>query len=362
MLEERIISSSETLEDVKIQKNLRPKRFSDYIGQDKVKTKLKVYVEAARVRGEALDHCLFYGPPGLGKTTLAQIIANELEVNIHITSGPSIERPGDLVALLTNLQPYDLLFIDEIHRLNRAVEEVLYSAMEDYVLDIIIGKGPSARSLRMDLPPFTLIGATTRAGSLSSPLRDRFGIIERLQFYSVDELAEIINVNARFLNVPIEPDGARLIASRSRGTPRIANRLLNRVRDFAQVEGQGLIDAQIASYALDRLEVDAAGMDKLDRDLLMTIMEQYKGGPVGLDTLAASIGEERVTLEDVCEPFLLQEGFLARTPRGRVATEKAYRHFGLPLPKRLQPDVEESQQIEMFRADEGGEENDHEDQ
>lgn len=359
MLEERIISPSESLEDVKIQKNLRPKRFSDYIGQEKVKTKLKVYVEAARVRGEALDHCLFYGPPGLGKTTLAQIIANELEVNIHITSGPSIERAGDLVALLTNLQPYDLLFIDEIHRLNRAVEEVLYSAMEDYVLDIIIGKGPSARSLRMDLPPFTLIGATTRAGSLSSPLRDRFGIIERLQFYSVDELAQIININARHLEVPIEGSGAQLIASRSRGTPRIANRLLNRVRDFAQVEGEGLIDAAIARYALDRLEVDEAGLDRLDRDLLLTIMEQYKGGPVGLDTLAASIGEERVTLEDVCEPFLLQEGFLARTPRGRVATEKAYQHFGRPMPKRMQ---ETAEQMDIFSNEQGDDTTTNEDQ
>ena len=333
MLEERIVSSNEIMEDVTAQRALRPKRFSDYIGQEQVKNKLKVYVEAARVRGEALDHCLFYGPPGLGKTTLAQIIANELEVSIHITSGPSIDRPGDLVVLLTNLQPHDLLFIDEIHRLNRHVEEVLYSAMEDYVLDIIIGKGPSARSLRMDLPPFTLIGATTRAGSLSSPLRDRFGIIERLQFYGIDELKRIIEVNAAYMHVPIEEDGARLIASRSRGTPRIANRLLNRVRDFAQVEGQGQIDESISRYALDRLEVDKAGLDQLDRALLLTIIEQYKGGPVGLDTLAASIGEERVTLEDVCEPFLLQEGFLARTPRGRVATEKAYRHFDMRMPQ-----------------------------
>ncbi len=333
MLEERIVSSDEILEDVTAQRALRPKRFEDYIGQEQVKDKLKVYVEAARVRGEALDHCLFYGPPGLGKTTLAQIIANELEVNIHITSGPSIERPGDLVALLTNLQPHDLLFIDEIHRLNRHVEEVLYSAMEDYVLDIIIGKGPSARSLRMDLPPFTLIGATTRAGSLSSPLRDRFGIIERLQFYRIDELKRIIEVNANFMHVPIEDDGARLIASRSRGTPRIANRLLNRVRDFAQVEGQGRIDETISQYALDRLQVDQAGLDQLDRALLLTIIEQYNGGPVGLDTLAASIGEERVTLEDVCEPFLLQEGFLARTPRGRVVTEKAYHHFNMRMPQ-----------------------------
>lgn len=358
MLEERIVSSNEMIEDVKMQKNLRPKRFADYIGQSKVKNKLKIYVEAARVRGEALDHCLFYGPPGLGKTTLAQIIANELEVNIHITSGPSIERPGDLVALLTNLQPYDLLFIDEIHRLNRSVEEVLYSAMEDYVLDIIIGKGPSARSLRMDLPPFTLIGATTRAGSLSSPLRDRFGIIERLQFYSVDELAQIIEINARFLDIPIEEDGARLIASRSRGTPRIANRFLNRVRDFAQVEGKGVIDAEISRYALDKLEVDKAGLDQLDRALLFTIMDQYKGGPVGLDTLAASIGEERVTLEDVSEPYLLQEGFLARTPRGRIATEKAYKHFGRRVPKNL---LDNDQQLEIFEED-GGEDRKNEDQ
>lgn len=333
MLEERIVSSSEIIEDATVQRVLRPKRFSDYIGQERVKNKLKVYVEAARVRGDALDHCLFYGPPGLGKTTLAQIIANELEVSIHITSGPSIDRPGDLVALLTNLQPHDLLFIDEIHRLNRHVEEVLYSAMEDYVLDIIIGKGPSARSLRMDLPPFTLIGATTRAGSLSSPLRDRFGIIERLQFYTIDELERIIEVNAGHMHVPVDSEGARLIASRSRGTPRIANRLLNRVRDFAQVEGKGRIDREISQYALDRLEVDKAGMDQLDRALLLTIIDQYKGGPVGLDTLAASIGEERVTLEDVCEPFLLQEGFLARTPRGRVATEKAYLHFNKRMPQ-----------------------------
>ncbi len=336
MLEERIIASTEISEDIRAQKTLRPKRFDDYIGQQQVKEKLLVYVEAAKVRGEALDHCLFYGPPGLGKTTLAQIIANALEVSIHITSGPSIERPGDLVALLTNLQPYDVIFIDEIHRLNRSVEEVLYSAMEDYVLDIIIGKGPSARSLRMDLPPFTLIGATTRAGSLSSPLRDRFGIIERLQFYSVEDLTEIIKKNASFLDIPIEDAGAMRIASRSRGTPRIANRLLNRVRDFAQVEGIGEIDEEISNYALDKLEVDDAGLDRLDRALLLTIIEQYKGGPVGLDTLAASIGEERITLEDVCEPYLLQEGFLARTPRGRVATEKSYRHLNLKIPKSMQ--------------------------
>lgn len=333
MLEERIVSAKEIDEDVNSKRALRPKKFEDYIGQDQVKNKLKIYVEAAKVRGEALDHCLFYGPPGLGKTTLAQIIANELEVDIHVSSGPSIDRPGDLVALLTNLQPHDLLFIDEIHRLNRHVEEVLYSAMEDFVLDIIIGKGPSARTLRMDLPPFTLVGATTRAGSLSSPLRDRFGIIERLQFYDVGALKKIIEMNAKYMQVPIDSAGADLIASRSRGTPRIANRLLNRVRDFAQVKGQGFIDRDISKYALDQLEVDAAGLDQLDRELLLTIIHQYKGGPVGLDTLAASVGEERITLEDVCEPFLLQEGFLARTPRGRIATEKAYAHFNMSMPK-----------------------------
>lgn len=331
MLEERIISPSESIEDVKIQKNLRPKRFSDYIGQEKVKTKLKVYVEAARVRGEALDHCLFYGPPGLGKTTLAQIIANELEVNIHITSGPSIERAGDLVALLTNIQPYDLLFIDEIHRLNRAVEEVLYSAMEDYVLDIIIGKGPSARSLRMDLPPFTLIGATTRAGSLSSPLRDRFGIIERLQFYSTDELAQIIDINARHLDVPIESDGARLIASRSRGTPRIANRLLRRVRDFALIRGNGQVTGGEASAALKRMDVDEHGLDQMDRKLLEVLITHYDGGPVGIKTLAVACSEEVRTIEDIYEPYLIQCGFLKRTPRGRMATARAYKHLKLLL-------------------------------
>ena len=332
MLDERIVSPAETQDEHQTQKALRPKTFDDYIGQTDVKRKLAVYVQAARARGEALDHCLFYGPPGLGKTTLAQIIANELAVNMHVTSGPSIERPGDLVALLTNLSAFDVLFIDEIHRLNRSVEEVLYSAMEDYVIDIIIGKGPSARSLRMDLPPFTLIGATTRAGSLSSPLRDRFGIIEHLQFYKVEDLETIITRNAHFLSIPIESEGAHIIAMRSRGTPRIANRLLSRVRDFAQVEGMGLINEDIASYALDQLDVDQAGLDNLDRKLLLTIIDQYKGGPVGMDTLAASIGEERVTLEDVCEPYLLQEGFLIRTPRGRMTTEKACRHLDKPVP------------------------------
>lgn len=332
MLDERIVSPAEAPNEHQTQKALRPKTFDDYIGQTDVKRKLAVYVQAARARGEALDHCLFYGPPGLGKTTLAQIIANELAVNMHVTSGPSIERAGDLVALLTNLSAFDVLFIDEIHRLNRSVEEVLYSAMEDYVIDIIIGKGPSARSLRMDLPPFTLIGATTRAGSLSAPLRDRFGIIEHLQFYTVDDLETILTRNAHFLNIPIEPEGAHIIAMRSRGTPRIANRLLSRVRDFAQVEGMGYINEDIATYALDQLDVDQAGLDKLDRKLLLTIIDQYKGGPVGMDTLSASLGEERVTLEDVCEPYLLQEGFLIRTPRGRMTTEKAFRHLGKPLP------------------------------
>lgn len=327
--ENRIITSDFTPEDRDIESSLRPKILDDYIGQEKVKENLKIYIEAARGRGEALDHVLLYGPPGLGKTTLAGIIANEMGVNIRVTSGPAIEKQGDLAALLTNLQEGDVLFIDEIHRLNRQVEEVLYPAMEDGALDIIIGKGPSARSIRLDLPHFTLIGATTRAGQLSAPLRDRFGVIFRLEMYSTEQLATIVKRSAGILGIAIDDDGAAEIASRSRGTPRIANRLLKRSRDFAQVKYDGVISRQAAVDALGRMEIDELGLDNIDRVLLTTMIKNYNGGPVGLETIAAAIGEEAVTIEDVYEPYLMQIGFLSRTPRGRCATALAYRHLGI---------------------------------
>ena len=341
--ENRIVTPEYTGADAETEFSLRPRTLAEYIGQDKAKENLSIYIEAAKMRGENLDHVLLYGPPGLGKTTLSTIIANEMNVNIRVTSGPAIEKQGDLAALLTNLSENDILFIDEIHRLNRSVEEVLYPAMEDFALDIIIGKGPSARSIRIDLPKFTLVGATTRAGQLTAPLRDRFGVILRLELYTVEQLTEIVTRSAGILGIECEAEGAVEIARRSRGTPRIANRLLKRVRDFAQVLGNGVITREIADEALRRQEIDQLGLDAIDRRMLTTIIRNYGGGPVGLETLAAAIGEESVTLEDVYEPYLMQIGFLSRTPRGRCATPLAYEHLGLTPNGRPQPAPEADQ-------------------
>ncbi len=332
----RLVTAEQSDDDTRFEKSLRPVRFEDFIGQDRIKENLRVYINAAKGRGEALDHVLFCGPPGLGKTTLATIIAHELGVGIKTTSGPVLERAGDLAAILTNLQERDVLFIDEIHRLNRVVEEILYPAMEDFQLDIIIGQGPGARSIKLDLPHFTLVGATTRTGLLTSPLRDRFGVLDRLHFYNHEELSVIVQRSATLLQVPIEPAAAVEIAGRSRGTPRIANRLLRRVRDFAQVQGDGMITSQLVAQAMNRLDVDAKGLDHMDRRLLLTIIDKYEGGPVGLETLAAALNEEKDTLEDVYEPFLIQEGFLDRTPRGRQATRRAYEYFGKTKPSTTQ--------------------------
>ncbi len=333
-MSERLITASGSAEDEAVDRAIRPRTLAEYVGQPAVREQMDIFIGAAKKRGEALDHVLIFGPPGLGKTTLAHIIAHELGVNLRQTSGPVLERPGDLAALLTNLEPRDVLFVDEIHRLSAVVEEVLYPALEDYKLDIMIGEGPAARSIKLDLPPFTLVGATTRAGLLTSPLRDRFGIVQRLEFYSEADLASIVTRSARILNLKVEAEGAREIASRSRGTPRIANRLLRRVRDYAEVKADGRISAETARKAMDLLDVDVHGFDMLDRKLLMAVIEKFDGGPVGVDSIAAAIGEERGTIEDVLEPYLIQQGFLMRTARGRVATKTAYQHFGLTPPRR----------------------------
>lgn len=330
---DRLVAPTARIEEEVIDRAIRPKSLADYTGQDHVRAQMAIFIEAARGRGEPLDHLLIFGPPGLGKTTLAMIVANEMGVNIKQTSGPVLEKAGDLAALLTNLEPNDVLFIDEIHRLSPVVEEILYPAMEDYQLDIMIGEGPAARSIKLDLPPFTLVGATTRAGALTSPLRDRFGIVQRLEFYKTEELATIVQRSADFLNLTLDLASATEIARRSRGTPRIANRLLRRVRDFAQVKSQGKVDVNIANQALLMVDVDAQGFDYMDRKLILAIIEKFMGGPVGLDNLAAAIGEEKETIEDVIEPYLIQQGFIQRTPRGRIASQTAYRHFGFDLPQ-----------------------------